>query len=405
MRRTSVLIALALVAASCGAGERSIVVGAVYPTGGHQGPGGIEEYRGVELAAEYVNRKGGGVGGRPVKLELRPAEHREQAPRAVDALADRGVQVVLGSYGSTISAPAASAAARRGLVFWETGAVGDLPMATARSSSAYRFPASGRILGRQAVAFVRDQLNLGRTNTYTVAYVDDVYGRSVGLGAIDEIERSGLRLGAQLPYVLTSVDYEGLVDRIASARTDILVVASYLDDAIALRRAVVKRGLKLKANIGTSSSYCMLQFGELLGKDAVGLFASDKPDGAAVDARTLSEDAAQALIWARRSYRERFDTGMTAPALTGFSGALGLFRFVLPRADGTSSRAIARAARDVDVPLGALPNGSGLRFESRPGEVRANQRATSVIWEWVNPKTRAVVWPPSRATHAVVAPH
>ncbi len=403
MRRLALVVALVAVGASCGPAQPAIVVGAVYPTGGHQGPGGIEEYRGVELAAEYVNRSGG-VGGRRVRLELRPAERREQAPYAVDALADDGVKVVLGSYGSTISAPAANAAARRGLVFWETGAVGDLPMAHARTNNAFRFPASGRVLGRQAVTFVRDELELGGANTYAVAYVDDVYGRSVGFGAVDEITRSGLRLGAQLPYDLRSVDYESLVDRIAQAGTNVLVVASYLDDAIALRRAVIERGLKLKANIGTSSSYCMLQFGELLGRDAVGLFASDKPDGPAVDAAGLSPDAAKALTWARRSYPKRFDTVMTAPALSGFSGALALFRFVLPRArDGTSGE-IARAARAADVPLGGLPNGSGLWFGASPGEAKANQRATSVIWEWVAPKTRAVVWPPSRATHAVVPP-
>jgi branched-chain amino acid transport system substrate-binding protein len=403
MRRLALAFALLAVGASCASAERVVVVGAVYPTGGHQGPGGIEEYRGVELAAEYVNADGG-VGARAVRLELRPAERREQAPHAVESLADRGVKVVLGSYGSTISVPAANTAARRGLVFWETGAVGDLPMSNAGTSSAFRFPASGRVLGRQAVAFVRDQLELAGSNTYSVAYVDDVYGRSVGLGAIDEIKRTGLRLGAQLPYALPSVDYEDLVDRIARARTDVLVVASYLDDAIALRRAVVKRGLELKANIGTSSSYCMLQFGELLGNEAVGLFASDKPDGPAVDAAKLAPDAAQALRWARRSYQDRYDTAMTAPALTGFSGALALFRFVLPKAHGDSADAIAKAARRADVPLGGLPNGSGLSFGGPSGEVRANQRATSVIWEWVAPKTRAVVWPPSRATHAVVPP-
>jgi ABC-type branched-subunit amino acid transport system substrate-binding protein len=213
-----------------------------------------------------------------------------------------------------------------------------------------------------------------------------------------------LRLGAQLPYDLTSVDYEDLTDRIAEAGTDVLVVASYLDDAVALRRAVLRHGLKLKANIGTSSSYCMLQFGELLGRDAVGLFASDKPDGPAVDASTLSPGAAEALEWARKSYEDRFDSAMTAPALTGFSGALALFEFVLPRAADGTATAIARAARAADVPLGALPNGSGLRFGSRPGDVRANERATSVIWEWVAPRKRAVVWPPSRASHAVVPP-
>ena len=404
MRRLIPVLCVACIAAGCAPSQQAIVVGAVYPTGGHQGPGGIEEYRGVQLAAEYVNHDGG-VAGRPLRIRLRPAEHREDAPAAVDRLADDGAQVVVGSYGSTISLPAARAAARRKVVFWETGAVGDLPMTSSAPGSAFRFPATGRLLGRQAVAFVDDQLELTEDNAYSVAYVDDVYGRSVGLGAIAEIEDRGLSLGARLPYDLASVDYEDLVDHIESSRSDVLVVAAYLDDGVALRRAIVRRGLDLRANIGTSSSYCMLQFGSLLGTDAVGLFASDKPDGAAVKPELLKPAAASALRWARAEYEDRFGAAMTAPALTGFSGAFGLFRHVLPAATDASSQAIARAAAEVDVPRGHLPDGGGLRFSDGAQEARTNERATSVIWEWVARERRAVVWPPSAASHEIVHPH
>jgi ABC-type branched-subunit amino acid transport system substrate-binding protein len=270
------------------------------------------------------------------------------------------------------------------------------------SGSAFRFPASGRVLGRQAVGFVRDELGLRDGNVYSVAYVDDVYGRSVGLGAIAEIERSGLALGARLPYDLRTADYEEIVDRVAAAGTDVLVVAGYLDDAVALRRATVRRGLELRANIGTSSSYCMIQFGELLGADAVGLFASDKPDGAAVDPGKLSAEAAAALRWARHTYESRYGAAMTAPALTGFAGAYALFRHVLPLARNLSPKEIERAAMSVDVPRGALPDGGGLRFARHPGEPRANERATTVIWQWVAPERRAVVWPASWASHEIV---
>lgn len=404
MRRLALLAVVVCMASSCGTSRPAIVVGAVYPTGGHQGPGGIEEYRGVELAAEYVNRDGG-IDGRPVRLQLESVEHREHAPGAIDELADDGVQVVVGSYGSTISLPAANAAARRGLVFWETGAVGDLAMNTGSEGRAFRFPASGRVLGRQAVSFVRDELDLDGSTRYAVAYVDDVYGRSVGLGAIDEITQSGLELAARLPYNLSTVDYPSLVERIAAARTDVLVVSSYLDDAVALRREIVRRKVPLRANIGTSSSYCMLQFGELLGDQAVGLFASDKPDGAAVDPSELSSAGAAALHWARRAYRQRHKAAMTAPALTGFAGAIGLFGYVLQKADGVSAAAVTTSARSIDVPRGELPDGSGLKFSTREGWPGANQRATSVIWEWVAREKRAVVWPPEAASHEIVAPN
>lgn len=404
MRRLAGLAALLVAAASaCAApGGSEVVVGAVYPTGGSQGPGGIEEYRGVELAAAYVNRDVREAG-RRVRLRLEPVERRELAPAAVQRLDDDGVNVIVGSYGSTISAPVARAAARRGLVFWETGAVGEVSMASGGEGAAFRFPASGRVLGRRAVSFVDERLPVDASR-YAVAYVDDVYGRSVALGAMDEIRDRGLELVADLAYRLDDADYGALADRIGASGAQVLVVSSYLDDAVALRREIVERGIALEANIGTSSSYCMLAFGKLLGSDAVGLFASDKPDGAAMDPSKLRPAGARALRWARGEYRRRHGSDMTAPALTGFSGALALFAHVLPAAGEPSASAVRRAAMAADVPRGELPDGAGLRFAPDEGGVVTNQRATTVIWEWVARERRAVVWPREAASHAVVAP-
>ena len=383
-----------------------IVIGAVYPTGGGQGPGGTEEFRGVDLAADYANRSGGWQG-RPIQLRLEHADSSDAAPFAVQRLAQHGITIVLGSYGSTISRPAAEMASRLGLVFWETGAVGQLGMESASGRLVFRFAPTGESLGRAAVAFVREQLaprlRVRRGLRYSVAYVNDVYGRAVAEGALEEVKNSGLTLAAALPYALPGVDYVGLATQIARARTDILIVAAYLDDAVAMRRALVLARVPLLIGIGTSSSYCHLVFGEILGDDAVGLFASDKPDGDVLRADALSADAAAALQWVREEYRRRYGQGVSAPLLEGFAGGLALFRHVLPSAPVLSSAAVARAAGQVRLPPGALPNGSGLFF-APPGnpDAGSNLNATSVIWEWVRPKTRAVVWPPAFSTHPIV---
>jgi len=385
-----------------------IEIGAVYPTAGAQGAGGLEEFRGLGLAAEYVNGHGG-VGGRPVRLRLSDAESWDAAPDAVERLAQSGVTVVVGSYGSTISRPAAATASRLGLVFWETGAVGELGMAAAGGTRVFRVSPTGSALGRAATAFVRDKLasrvHLTRSLRYAVAYVDDVYGRSVGLGAVAEIRRSSLPLAAVFPYELRHLRYEDLADRIARARPDVLVVAAYLEDGVRLRRALVRARVPLIANIGTSSSYCMPAFGQLLGREAVGVFASDKPDGEVIRPDRLAPAGAAALRWGTAEYRRRYHEAMTAPALAGFAGGIGLFEYTLPRARDLSANSVAEAARRVNLPEGTLPNGSGLAFAGAGSpDAGANLHAASVIWEWVRPYTRAVVWPESFATHAIVFP-
>jgi branched-chain amino acid transport system substrate-binding protein len=400
MRRLGIAaICLGLLAASCVAGQTGVIeIGAIYPTGGSQGPGGIEEFRGVELAAELVNERGG-VDGRAIRLRLEEAESREEAPGAVDRLAENGVDIVVGSYGSTISLPAANAAIRHGLLFWETGAVGMLGEALDGDHPVFRYPASGDVLGREAVAFVRDQLDLGDDVLYSVVYADDVYGRAVAEGALEEISLSGLALAADVPYDIHTADYGELAARVARAGTDVLVVVAYLEDGVALQRELVRQQVPLRAAIGTSSAYCMIAFGAMLGDDAIGLLASDKPDGAAIDPRELTPAGAQALLWARERYLERFSDEMTAPALTGFAGALALFDHVLPSADDLDAQAVARAARDLDVPRGELPDGGGLSFAGG-----SNELAPHVIWQWVERERREVVWPEVSATHEIVRP-
>ena len=413
MRRTItalgviVLGSLALVLPRSAANS-AIEVGAVYPITGSQGPGGLEEFRGLSLAAAYANGRGG-VRGRPIHVRLEDTPSGDAAPDAVERLARAGITVVAGSHGSTISRPAAETASRLGVVFWETGAVGELSMRAALGTRVFRVSPTGGSLGRAAAAFVRNELaprlHRARPLRYAVTYVDDVYGRAVGTGAADEIRRAALPLIGAFPYALPRTNFDDLAARVARAQPDVLVVAAYLDDGVALRRALVRARIPLVANIGTSSSYCMPEFGRRLGREAVGLFASDKPDGDVLQPDRLSPDAARALRWANAEYRRQYGGTVSSHALAGFAGGLALFDYVLPMAPTLTADAVARAAQAVDLPQGTLPNGSGLAF-GPPGtpNAGANLRAASVIWEWVRVNTRAVVWPAAFATHPIAFP-
>jgi hypothetical protein len=189
------------------------------------------------------------------------------------------------------------------------------------------------------------------------------------------------------------------VRRIAAARPDVLFVVAYLEDGVALRREQVRQHLPLLASIGTSSSYCMPAFGALLGRDAVGLFASDKPDTHGINPTGLAPDARALLDRADAAYQKAYGHSMSAAALAGFSGAWALFRYVLPAATSMAPADVAAAARRTRVPAGSLPNGSGLEFAPPGGlDAGANVRAASVIWEWTKVNQRQVTWPPQFAT-------
>ena len=401
-------VALALVVTGCTAQAQPapFTVGAIYPLSGSQGPGGVDEHRGVLLAAELANADGG-VDGRPIEVRSIDVGSADAAPAAIEQLHGDGVDVVLGSYGSTISAPASLATSARHMLFWETGAVGTLPMGADSGALTFRVPPTGGTLGRNAIAFTAERLarGLGRDPDelrYAVSFVDDVYGRSVADGARAELSARGLDLVGSVGYDLQTFDAGAVAARIARLRPDVLFVSAYLDDAVAMRRALVRRRVPLLASIGTSSSYCMPAFGATLGADAVGLFASDKPSANAIDPGGLAPEAADLLVSADAAYRERYEESMSPAGLAGFSAAWALFHEVLPASAELTPDGIAAAALAQDLPRGSLPNGSGLRF-GQAGEPGAgdNLAAASVIWEWVHPRHAEVVWPPEFATTRV----
>jgi branched-chain amino acid transport system substrate-binding protein len=411
--RALALLLVLLLMASCGgpAGDSSepVRVGAIYPLSGTQGMGGIDEYHGVRVAAELVNADGG-VNGRPVVLDQVDVPEADAAPGAIKALADRGVNLVLGSYGSTISSPAAAAAAGHGSLFWETGAVGKLA-GPGEGDLVFRVAPTGGLLGRGAIRFVADQLapKLGREASslrFAIAAVDDVYGAAVADGARAELRERKLETVADVAYDPRRYDPAKVVGELRAARPDVLFVVAYLEDGVALRREQVRQHLPLLASIGTSSSYCMPEFGALLGKDAVGLFASDKPDTHGINPSGLAPDARALLERADAAYQKANGHSMSAAALAGFSGAWALFRHVLPAASSTEPADVATAARRARIPAGGLPNGSGLEFAPPGGvDAGANLRAASVIWEWTRVNRREVTWPPQFATADIAAVH
>lgn len=404
---------VALVGSGCSAlGKSTLKIGAIYPLSGTQGPGGIEEFRGARLAVELVNGDGG-VDGTEVELVPLDVPNADAVPSAIEQLEDKGVDVVLGSYGSTISAPAAALTAERGMLFWESGAVGMFDPAGMNAASeqsgslSFRFAPTGVVLGRAAIEFVARRLAgkldvSAKSLRFGIATVDDVYGATVARGAAEAIDDLGLRMAGEWRYDPRDFDADATARAIAEARVDVLFVVAYLEDGVDLREAMVRQDVPLVASIGTSSSYCHPEFGDRLGKQAVGLYASDKPDAGALDPEGLRPEARALLERAQTAYRERYGQDMDAPALSGFSAAWALLDSVVPNAEAHDAASIASAARAARVPSGGLPNGSGLMF-GRPGSPDAsnNLRAESVIWEWVDVGERAIVWPPRYRTSPI----
>jgi len=230
-----------------------------------------------------------------------------------------------------------------------------------------------------------------------------VYGRSVA----DEEARTAGSLGIdvvdRINYSATQYDPAAIASKVLADRPDYLFDVSYIDDGIAIWDAVRGSGIALKGVVGTSSAFCMPDFGRREGQGAVGVFAADKPD-ATINPAVLTPSGRALLDAAKAAYSaaHRGDA-MTIPAVAGFVGGWALFHDVLPQLHGpVSSAAIREAALRVDVPAGDAINGGGIRF-SPPGTLIQGQnlRAAAVVGQWQGVMNMRVVYP---AGYAVAQP-
>jgi branched-chain amino acid transport system substrate-binding protein len=392
IRRTAVVLFALLVAVACApsASTRSqLVLGAIYPLSGPQAEGGNHELAGVEAALRVANAN--------VRLQVIDATTPQAASAAVDTLVKKyHVPVILGTYGSTLSAAASARAEELKTVYWETGAVAD-PITTQRHY-VFRTVATGGSLGRMAVTFTRDVLvpRYGLTRPRAVVVrVNDIYGRSVGGGEADLARSLGIEVVDTITYNPGAFDPDAMARRIALDRADFLWDVSYLNDGVAIWQAIVRNQVHVLAAVGTSSAFCMPDFGRLLGSAAIGVYAADKPD-ATINRAALSPAGRTLLAKATASYLRIRHAPMSIPGVAGFVGGWTLFHDVLPALkEGTvTPDAIRTAAYAVDDPPYSAINGGGVRF-ARPGTPNAGQNllAPALVGQWQAVNTMKVVYP------------
>ena len=385
---------------SCGGGPPPLRIGAVFPLSAATAAAAEDEYRGVQLAAQLA---GVTASGRQIQLDVRDVTSASGAQQAADSLRADGVPAVVGAYSSSLSIPLAAAVARDGMVYWETGAVAD--QVTGQGSPlVFRVGADGSDLGGNSGRFVAQQIapRLGVAPSALSAYlvtVDDAYGHSVADAARAALSSNGVTIAGESEYDPQAPQFAPALAAVRTAHPDVLILSSHVNDGIGFRRVFLANDLYVKAFMGTTMAQCYPEFGAALGADAIGVFASDRPD-AGFNPHALDQSA-QAL-YAQFAAAWTADTGRapTEEGIAGFSAAWVLFTDVLHSASPAAS-AIAAAARSLDLPQGSLANGGGVSFASDPAHLGQNLRAASVIWQWQGVRQSVVVWPGVYATGAV----
>jgi branched-chain amino acid transport system substrate-binding protein len=404
--RQLAIIAVGFALAACAtapgqATQSRVKVGAVFPLSGPQAPLAAQEYAGVRIARDFVNADGG-VNGVPIDLVTRDITDPSQAASRVADLKAAGVQSVVGAYSSSLSMPVSAAAERDGLLYWEAGAVAD--QLTGRGYPlVFRVGATGSNLGTMsshfAASVLAPRLNMTPAQLrMVIVHNVDGYPTSVADAVSRQAHLDGIDVVGEVRYDAHVPDWPTVLNEVRATNPNILVLSSYIADGVDFRRAMLQSGLHVDAFIGSTMAQCVPDFGVMMGADAVGVFASDRPPGRGFNPGALNQTGQAIYQRFSQTYQKEFGGYPTEEALAGFSAAWTLFHYVMPRAQHLAATDLASAARGLDLASGTLANGAGVKFATSGDLMGQNLRAASVIWQWQAVRHSVTVYPPVFAT-------
>ena len=400
-----VVIASLLAATMTAHAQAPIRIGVLEPMTGPANKNGVENYTAMVIARDMINERGR-VNGRKVELLLADIPTPTAAISETERLITRdGVKMTLGSGLSPLAIPVSQTTERHGVFHWETAGAAEI---ITRRGFKYTFqvgPAAYRY-SHAAVDFTLEELTkkLGKSAAdlrIALLWENRAFGKSVGDGIRAYAQQKGIKLVYDEGYDQFLTDMTPIVQRIKDVKPDVLLAISFPNDAILFQRKAKELDFNVPAMIGVSAGYSNPDLRDSIGDMVNGIFVSDF--AAKVNPKALLPSIVKEAEEFFRRYDDKLKRPPAGHASSSFSATWALFTEVLPKAKTMEPAELREIALKLDLPLGSLANGSGIKFTNNdwptdPKDAGPNCRASIGVWQW---RTARQVFPLDLATHEV----
>ena len=374
----------------------SIKIGILYD---HTGPfaagGSLNCWRGAKMIIDYVNEHGGVAG--KYKLVQVDGDSQSKGDVAINEaerlLNVEKVDVLAGIYSSAHAVPLAERVDKEKRVLWITTAISSKVFDGRNLQYTFRPGPTGDQFGKFSLQYIADyaQEKFGKAAKdlrVAIIYEDGPYGTDVAVGSEARAKDLLLNVVLKEAYSAQAPDLSSLVAKLRAARPDVLFHTGYNPDISLFLRQAKEGGLRVRAYVGHGAGHSQLdKLKEAFGNDVEGFHTVDPAAAQLLDARGLKPGVWKMTEEMVRRYRKEFGEGPIAPHVSmGFNNLWILFNDVLPRAiqkyGGWSPDAIAKAARETDIPEGGTMMGYGVKFLP-PGHRFGgqNERAFPVVFQ------------------------
>jgi branched-chain amino acid transport system substrate-binding protein len=390
---------------------QTIKIGILYD---HSGPfsaaGSLNCWRGAKMIIDYVNEKGGVLG--KYKIVQVDGDGQSKAEVAINEaerlLNVEKVDILAGIYSSAHAVPLAEKVDKQKKFLWITTAIADAVLKDRHLQYTFRPQANGGSFGENSVAYVahyaQDKLKKPAKDVRAaIIYEDGPYGAGVAAANESEAKKQGMQVVLKEGYSIQAPDLSSLVTKLRSQRPDVLFHTGYNPDIALFLRQAKEQGLRVKVYVGHGAGHSQLaKLKETFGNEVEGFHTVDPPASQLIDPKKLKAglgDLTQEMLKRYKAFEPNIPPGQVAPHVSmGFNNMWILLNDVLPRAiskhGGFGPEALAKAARETDIPEGGTMQGYGVKFHPADHAMAGqNMRAIAAVYQVVDGELKHV-YPP-----------
>jgi branched-chain amino acid transport system substrate-binding protein len=418
MKATRVLLAvvLALTLAWVGPGSdradaqgQTIKIGVLYD---HSGPfsaaGSLNCWRGAKMIIDYVNERGGVLG--KYKIVQVDGDSQSKAEVAINEaerlLNVEKVDILAGIYSSAHAVPLAEKVDKQKKFLWITTAIADEVLKGRNLEYTFRPQPNGGLFGAYSVQYIATYSQerfkkAPKDLRVAIIHEDGPYGTGVAAANESEAKKQGMQVVLKEGFSVQAPDLSSLVTKLRAARPDVLFHTGYAPDISLFLRQAKEQNFRVRAYLGHGAGHSQLdKLKEGFGNEVEGFHTVDPIASQLLPAKNLKPGVGALTAEMVKRYRAQFEPNIPerniAPHVSmGFNNMWILLNDVLPRAiqkhGGWSPEALAKAARETDIPEGGTMQGYGVKF-FKAGHPMAgqNERAFPAVFQIVEGKFELV---------------
>ena len=233
------------------ANPKTVKIAGIWPMTGILSYSGMQANNGAKLAADEINAAGGikSLGGAKIEIVIGDSQSKpEVAVAEVDKLSEQGVVSFIGSCASGIALTATQASARNKVPFMVDGATAD--QITQRGLyGVFRFsPGFKRITDVAVDNLVKINESAGKpAKTVILVYEDGAFGSGLSKVLAGELPKRGFEVIDMISHPTPTRDFTNIGLKLRSAKPDIIVPTSYLNEYTLLARSIHQHRVPMKA--------------------------------------------------------------------------------------------------------------------------------------------------------------